>query len=114
MARRGRRQMQKRIIGYDLFRLTDLELSRRLMLAYMPHNDFTDINYSENENYFHIDIYDKLIRLDYLQDYEQYITELQNEINRKNLINDKLGEPLLQLSLRDKCICALRAYYTNT
>jgi len=94
--------------GYNIFLLSDPEICNRLSLAFFPENSFPSLNYM-NEELFNQYIFSSLLRHNITDDYYNNILKLYN--GDAEMI--KIEEQEKLMSGREKCICALKAYYEN-
>jgi len=109
---RGRKEVVRKIIGYDLFRLSDDEVSNRLSLNYHPTTHFSHIDYIGDDNFFGY-IYPKMVQLDYLSSYLDNVKHLKEVDTNPSRHNDEEVLKLLTITNRQRAICSLKAFYDN-
>lgn len=109
---RGRKEVVRKIIGYDLFRLNDNELSNRLSLNYHPTQHFIHIDYTTDDNFFTY-IYPQMVRRDFLSEYLDNVRLLKKVENSDSGLSDNEVLRLLTMTNKERAICSLKAFYDN-
>lgn len=113
---RGRKEVVRRLIGYDLFRLSEAEINNRLDVAFFPDRIYA-LEYQVYD-LFCDHILPQLKRHKLLEDFYMNI----NIIGKKRVMTKENREkfntsgPFQKISLidgKDRAICALKAYYDN-
>jgi hypothetical protein len=102
--------MQNKVVmkGYDLFKLSDQEICNRLSLAFYPDNSFPAIDYTDPEK-FQDYIFSSLVRYGLTDEYYSNVQKLYR--GDATVIKNEACEKLL--SIRERCLCALKTYYEN-
>ena len=109
---RGRKEVPRVIIGFDLFRLNNAELSNRLSLNYHPTQHISHIDYTSDDNFFGY-IYPQMERMEYLTDYLNNVKLLKKVGNECDGLNNDEVIQLLTMTNKERAICSLKAYYDN-
>lgn len=113
---RGRKEVVRKLVGYDLFRLTEPEINNRLDVAFFP-DRIRALEY-HNFELFCLEIIPQLKRHRLLQDFMENILilarkRLKTKEDIEKFNTSDANHKIEMLSGKDRAICALKAYYEN-
>jgi hypothetical protein len=113
---RGRKEVVRKLIGYDLFRLTEAEINNRLDVAFFPDRVHA-LEYHDFELFSH-EILPQLKRHNLLEEFTMNMNilikkTLKTKEELQNFTTLDFNHKIEMLDGKNRAICALKAYYEN-